>query len=432
MAIYAWSTLTDAQQISFTPGVDTIVYDIADANWTALYWDWYNPGSGPVFVLNDGTKTVYFNGLDMSQFAADTLTFSSGTQFLVGDMLASSANDADGNHIVGGAAADVLYGMAGDDILDGGDGNDFLSGGPGNDVINGGAGFDYYMHSRNATTPLIVNLLSGRAYHDGYVDTLTGIEALRGGRGDDVLIGDAAANLLRGLAGSDYMDGGAGIDTVMLSDLFVVQGAVVNLATNRIANDGFGHLDYVFNVENIRGTHLADNITGDGLANLLEGLGANDTLNGGLGNDTLDGGLGNDILRGAAGNDLLKGSDGADKLEGGAGRDLLNGGLGADFFIFRALADSTPDANRDVVQDFKRAQGDKIDLSLIDADPGTAGNQAFTFIGTAAFVAGAATAQVRFDTATSTLYASTDSDAAAELSLKLTGLASMQASDLVL
>lgn len=40
---------------------------------------------------------------------------------------------------------------------------------------------------------------------------------------------------------------------------------------------------------------------------------------------------------------------------------------------------------RDVITDFSQAQNDRIVLSAIDADSGTGGDQAFTFIGAGAF-----------------------------------------------
>ena len=45
--------------------------------------------------------------------------------------------------------------------------------------------------------------------------------------------------------------------------------------------------------------------------------------------------------------------------------------------------------------DFNSGQGDKIDLSAIDADAGTAGDQAFTFIGSGVFTGVAG--QLHFD-----------------------------------
>jgi hypothetical protein len=73
---------------------------------------------------------------------------------------------------------------------------------------------------------------------------------------------------------------------------------------------------------------------------------------------------------------------------------VLSGGAGQDKFVFSgnslATLDTGVGANRDVIQDFS---GDIIDLGLIDANLNTAGDQAFSFIGTNAFTAAG---QVRF------------------------------------
>ena len=69
---------------------------------------------------------------------------------------------------------------------------------------------------------------------------------------------------------------------------------------------------------------------------------------------------------------------------GGAGADRLTGGTGADTFTFQNLSDSGLD-NIDFITDFSTSQGDRISLSAIDANANVAGNQAFTFIGTAEF-----------------------------------------------
>ena len=72
--------------------------------------------------------------------------------------------------------------------------------------------------------------------------------------------------------------------------------------------------------------------------------------------------------------DARHGGAGRDRLEGGIGNDILTGGAGADAFGFLSAADGN-----DLIQDFRRAEGDKINLSGIDADPLTAGDQAFVF-----------------------------------------------------
>jgi Ca2+-binding RTX toxin-like protein len=98
------------------------------------------------------------------------------------------------------------------------------------------------------------------------------------------------------------------------------------------------------------------------------------------------------VLKGLAGTDALYGGSGADRLEGGLGSDWLAGGSGADLFIFASLADSRLSALRsdggkrlpDVIADFTSGL-DRIDLSALDAVAVTADDQAFTFIGSAAF-----------------------------------------------
>ena len=129
-----------------------------------------------------------------------------------------------------------------------------------------------------------------------------------------------------------------------------------------------------------------DQIEGTAGKDTLDGGAGNDTILGLGGNDKLHGGAGNDRLEGGAGNDRLEGGKGNDKLIGDAGKDVLVGGKGADMFIFRSVSDSTNKAKkRDVIQDFKQGQNDKIHLGAIDAKAGTAKNDKFNFIGEKAF-----------------------------------------------
>jgi len=93
---------------------------------------------------------------------------------------------------------------------------------------------------------------------------------------------------------------------------------------------------------------------------------------------------GQDAITGGRFDDSLSGYNGNDTLTGGGGADWLSGGKGADRFVFKSVSDSRG-YNNDVITDFSRSQGDKIDLSKIDAKAGLAGNQTFTFIGTAEF-----------------------------------------------
>jgi hypothetical protein len=99
------------------------------------------------------------------------------------------------------------------------------------------------------------------------------------------------------------------------------------------------------------------------------------------GNFTIYSGAGDDTIAGGAGNDTIYGAGGADTMTGGAGNDV---------FAYMNAAHSTP-AARDTITDF--TVGDLIDLLAIDANTLAGGNQAFSFIGSAAFAGtGAASA----------------------------------------
>jgi Ca2+-binding RTX toxin-like protein len=115
-------------------------------------------------------------------------------------------------------------------------------------------------------------------------------------------------------------------------------------------------------------------------------------ISGAAGNDILNGGTGNDTLNGAGGNDSINGNAGDDFITGGTGSDTLTGGLGNDSFIYVATTESPVGNTRDTITDFNTLL-DKIDVAAIDANTTLAGDQAFTFIGTANF---SALAQIRY------------------------------------
>jgi len=88
----------------------------------------------------------------------------------------------------------------------------------------------------------------------------------------------------------------------------------------------------------------------------------------------LSGTSGDDVMSGLGGDDILQGLGGNDTLDGGAGRDRLEGGSGNDTFVFAATGDTTL-PNWDFIADWNA--GDRIDLSAIDANTASAGDQAF-------------------------------------------------------
>lgn len=121
----------------------------------------------------------------------------------------------------------------------------------------------------------------------------------------------------------------------------------------------------------------------------------------------------------------------ADKVYSTALIDKLTGGKGADTFVFSSITSNV--SLLDTITDFSTKQGDKIDLSGIDANASVASDQAFSLV-TGAFTAAG---QLRFDAATHTLYGNTDNTVtngvdAPEFAVVLTGVNSVAATDFVL
>jgi Tol biopolymer transport system component len=155
------------------------------------------------------------------------------------------------------------------------------------------------------------------------------------------------------------------------------------------------------------------------------------------GHDLLHGGNGNDVLNGLAGNDRLEGGLGNDRLVGGLGQDELFGGAGADVFIFTQPSDSRHAIRSDgwkilpdLIGDFTSGT-DKIDLSALDAIQGHAGNDAFTFIGAAAFSGHAGELRFEAGAGQTLILADTDGNGAADFMLA-TNAPLLQVGDFIL
>lgn len=294
---------------------------------------------------------------------------------------------------------DTIFGGTGNDSISGGDGNDWLSGDAGADKLDGGAGTDTASYA-TATAGITANLAkpslnTGDAKGDVYVS----IENLTGSSYADKLSGDGSANLLSGGAGDDLLiggtgadrlNGGAGIDTASYSG--ATAGVTANLA-NAAANTGDAKGDVYVSIENLTGTNYADKLYGNAGANALSG------------------GSGDDLLSGGAGKDILY---------GGLGADSLTGGAGADTFVFKALSDTKiATTGLDTIFDFSGASGDRLDLSAIDANSSASGNQAFTFVGTAAFTGKAGELNYSKQASDTYIYGDTNGDKKADFAIHL-------------
>ena len=242
---------------------------------------------------------------------------------------------------------------------------------------------------------LIVNgaaLLSGEDLSfDGSEET-NGTLFIYGGRGVDRLIGGAGADVFFLAEGrlnpGDSFNGGGGNDIVVLRGDFsganaavftassVVQVETVSLLSATDTRFFGGGSRYSYDLTSHDGNVAAGAVMTVNGGQLLAGETV--TFNGGA---ELDGAF---RLFSGAGNDRLTGGAGADMLSGGLGSDVLTGGGGADVFRYNSSADSTA-AAADRILDFASG-ADKIDLSRIDANTANGtGNDAFSFIGAAAF-----------------------------------------------
>jgi Ca2+-binding RTX toxin-like protein len=290
-------------------------------------------------------------------------------------------------------------------VLNGGGGDDILNAGSGNDNLTGGVGRDIF----------ICNVGNG-------IDRITDASA-----GDVIRITGAA------LSGSVGTGNGS---TLANGQVQLTYSSSANTTTLYVGTNSTAGADVSINLTGNYATSAfalaGQNITLLGSSN--GGTTGNDSLLGTSGNDTLSGGVGNDALDGLAGNDSLSGGDGIDTLTGNLGADKLSGGLGTDVFMYVSSEDSSAGtAYHDIISDFSTAQGDKINLSGIDANPVLAGDQAFVFR-TTAFSGGAG--QLRFYV-DSTLgqgivAADINGDAIADIEIALVGVTTMAATDFVL
>jgi VCBS repeat-containing protein len=227
-------------------------------------------------------------------------------------------------------------GNSGNNVITGGDGDDVLAGRGGNDVLIGGAGNDTADYSQ-ALGAVDVRLNSNTARNDGDggVDTLVSIENLTGSAFDDVLIGDAGANILRGglgrdtligMDGDDILDGGAGLANTLQGgrgdDTYIISA----VGDSVVEFEGEGY--------DIVRTALSSHKLAANVEELIYTGTGTFFGQGNAGDNIIRGGAGRDTLMGWGGNDILIGGDGVpDELYGGTGDDIYVITTGGDTIV---------------------------------------------------------------------------------------------------
>lgn len=297
----------------------------------------------------------------------------------------------------------VIRGYGGDDLLEAPEGSLLEAfGGPGNDTIRGG-GADLSEIWGGAGDDVLILGNSGYGCH------------IIGGLGNDYLQSTQVAPL--GIYGwYTTLYGGEGDDTMVGStfgEWFVVdsRGDVVLDVTR-------GDNDHVRSFVSYRLSGTLEALVLDGERNLAGfGNGLDNRLDGNNGDNLLAGGNGDDYLLGWRGSDTFRGGLGADEMwswTNGYHDDSM-----VKTFQYRKVTDSDMVHGRDSIGFFHA--NDIIDLAAIDADPGVVGDQAFVFLGEAAFGADA-TGQLRFEIVDRNrifIMASIDADADAEMVIRL-------------
>ena len=335
-------------------------------------------------TISNGTHSVTFTGVVPPQFQSgepdededdndnDTDSDDETPVAPVAGALRTGTSDSDtlvgtmgDDNIVAFGGDDVAIGDAGADAMSLGDGADFASGGDGRDVIFGGAGDDQLMAGADA----------------------------------DIVYGDAGADRIFGDEGHDLITAGAGDDTVFGGagdDMFVAEsgdGNDVYFGHDNAGGPGSDTLDM---------SAVSANVTVNlGSGPLLHGTASSSQT----GNDTI---WGIENVNTGSGNDTITASSAVNVMNGGAGDDTYK-------FISASAADG------DTILTFEA--GDRVDLTAIDANTGSAGDQSFSLVSGAFTAAGqlAVTLETRADGDFTIVQGNVDGDAGADFTIEIAG-----------
>ena len=264
------------------------------------------------------------------------------------------------------------------DLIIGSGNNESFDGRTGDDTIDGGGGFDRLRFTSSRYGDVEVDLEAGTATgtrnDDAFSYTISNIEhvsggngndelrggaaaeQLDGGRGDDTLIGGAGDDTLHGGAGADVLEGGAGAGD-MLAYWGSDAGVSVNLATGAVSGGhaegdtvsgfewvwGSSHDDTLIGYDHgqnvLWGGEGADHIDGGGADNDWAAYGGSDAaISVNLATGAVSGGhaegdtlVSIERVFGSSYDDTLVGDDGDNVLDGGyGGADHIDGGSGSD------------------------------------------------------------------------------------------------------
>jgi Ca2+-binding RTX toxin-like protein len=212
----------------------------------------------------------------------------------------------------------------------------------------------------SSSTDLTINIgMSGpQTIGQGFgTDTLTSVEGIITGSGNDTITGDGHDNYIDAGGGNNTIDGGAGNDTVSYASTPGSMSIDLSLTTQSVSHNS--STDQVTSVENVVGTAQNDSIIAGNNDNVIDGgFGGelNDTLSyihatsgvtidysAGTGTGHVTGGSGHDTLTnigniiGSGFNDTLVVGLNPHNLSGGYEVQTFDGGAGSDTLDFSHL-----------------------------------------------------------------------------------------------
>jgi len=341
-----WENIDGATDLVFTPSQDEVNKPLkVVVHYTDDFGTAESIESEPTIVTGD----YIFDDDD-----GNTLNGTAGQDIIFGNGGNDTINGGDENDLLdGGEGNDTVNGDAGDDTID-------FAMGDESDTVNGGADFDTVrLRGTSGDDTLnvrfsggVINSIPGlsvasieafEAHLDDGDDTLSydppgglittagisvdlaagtatgftsisGVENVIGGSGNDTFAGDENNNIF---------NGGNGTDTYTLAG--TTEGAIITTTSATSAEAG---TDTLISIANYVGSQGGDTIVVNGGSNLVDGQGGDDTIDAGGGNDTVLGGAGNDHILYTIGNgsDTVNGGDDDDTLTitGTTGANTLN------------------------------------------------------------------------------------------------------------
>jgi Ca2+-binding RTX toxin-like protein len=181
-------------------------------------------------------------------------------------------------------------------------------------IIDGASGTDTISYESYAGgVEVSLGITGTQMVSSGDIDTLSGIENLIGGTGNDKLTGSSTSNVIDGNEGSDTLYSSGGNDTLnggvdsdgtidhdianYSSEVAAIKVVMSDTAgQNKVTKTNDSSVDTLLGIEEVVGTSSGDTFTGASGNDTFMGMSGDDTLSGGAGDDYLDGGNHTDKL----------------------------------------------------------------------------------------------------------------------------------------